>query len=151
MNFELSKDIGIAIKIGEQYFPLRKGIKKIRKISEPYTMRTFFVGENTARTEILGVKKFLRIKGDAVSDDTANKFICGLYGKSGEECQTKVILFDRKTLNGDTCEGTEADVVIAMKSNEAEGAPEDGCFTEFECDIYINSGGTNGSFKIAEV
>lgn len=151
MSFELSKNIGIALKIGEKYVSLRKGVRKIRKISEPYTMSTFFVGKDFAETEVLGVRKFLRIKGTSVPDDEANSFICGLYGKTGDQCRTEAVLFDRKTLTDGVCEGVLVPVVAVIKNSEIEGAPEDGCFAEFECDIYINGAGTEGNYEITEV
>ncbi len=151
LNFELSKDIGIALKIGEKYAVLRRGVRKIRKISEPYTMSTFFVGNDFAKTEVLGVRKFLRINGSSVPDDEANGYICGLYGKTGDDCCTEAVLFDRKTFVDGVCEGLLVPVAVVMKNSQSESAPEDGTFVEFECDIYINGNGTSGNYEIAEV
>ena len=151
LRYELSKDFGIAIKVGDKFFQLKKGIKRIRKISKPYTLSTFFIGNDFAETEVLGVKKFLRISGVSVPDDEANGYICGLYGKTGESCCTEMILFDSKTLIGGTCEGIRVPVTAMMKETSGESAPEDGAFTEFECDIYINGKGESGNYEIAEV
>ena len=150
MKLNLSQDIGICLKADGQFVPLKKGIKRIRKISEPYTMSTFFVGNDFAQTEVLGVRKFLRINGIEVSDDKANKFICELYGKTGKDCETDAILFDRNSLDNGVCDGILVPVVVVMKRSSAEGAPEDDYFSEFECDIYINGAGTEGKFEITE-
>lgn len=150
MSFGLSKDIGIALKVGEKYYSLKKGVRKIRKISEPYILSTFFVGNDFAKTEVLGVRKFLRINGTAIPDDEANGFIYGLYGKTGDDCNTEAVLFDRKTLADGVCEGVLVPVTVVMKNSEGESSPEDGCFEEFECDIYINGEGTDGNYEVTE-
>ena len=151
MGYELSKDFGIALKINGAFFPLIKGIRKIRKISDPYIKSTFYINNNYAKTEVLGVKKFLRIKGTKVSDDLANSYICGLYGKTGDDCCTDAILFSRKNLHNGICTGSLIPVTVVMKSNTADASPEDDPFVNFECDIYINGEGTEGTYSISEV
>ena len=151
MEFNLSKDIGIALKVGGGFFPLSKGVRKIRKISDPYTISTFFVGNDFAKTEVVGVRRFLRVNGTEIHDDVANTFICGLYGKTGSACETEAVLFDRKNLTDGICDGIHVPVVVVMKNFSADAAPEDGCISEFECDIYINGAGTEGQFEITEV
>lgn len=151
MSYELSKDFGIALKINGEFVSLRKGIKKIRKISDPYTKSTFYVNNNFAKTEVLGVKKFLRIAGTKISDDLANAYICSLYGKTGEDCCSEAILFNRKTLKNGICTGVLVPVAIVMKAQVAESSPEDDPFVNFECDIFINGEETVGTFSITEV
>jgi len=151
VNFELSKDICIALKTGENFSLLKKGVKKIKKISEPYIMSTFYVGNEFAKTEVLGVRKFLRITGNSVTDDPANSFICNLYGKTGDDCSTEAVLFDRKTLLDGVYQGILFPVTVVMKNSEADSSPENGIFIEFECDIYLNGTGTEGNYEITEV
>ena len=114
-------------------------------------MSTFYVGNEFAKTEVLGVRKFLRITGNSVTDDPANSFICNLYGKTGDDCCTEAVLFDRKTLLDGVYQGILFPVTVVIKNSETDSSPENGIFIEFECDIYLNGTGTEGNYEITEV
>ncbi len=151
MGYELGKNIGIALKISDNYHSLRKGIRRIKKVSEPYIKSTFYIGSNCAETEVLGVRKYLRIYGTRFSGDIANDYIFSLYGKSGKDCRTEAFLFNRKDLSNGIYSGYTVPVTIVMKNSTAEGEQNESPFTEFECDIYINGEGVIGSIPLTEV
>jgi len=151
LSFELNKHIGIALKISDTYYPLSKGIRRFKKISEPYIKSTFYIGNNCADTEVLGTRQYIRVNGTRFSGDAANDFIYGLYEKSGEECRTDAFFYNKETFANGEYRGYTVPVTVVMKSSVADSELKESPFIEFECDIYINGSGTNTQVYLAEV
>lgn len=148
MTYELSKNTGIAIFSDDGYYALKKGIRTLKQISKPYTRSVCCMGNDYAQTEVLGICHFVRITGVKVTGDTANEALCGFQGKVGEECRTEAVFYNRNDYSDGTFSGSLVPVTVVTTSFLYDGDPEKEPFVEFQCDIYVNGRGTEGTFEI---
>lgn len=154
MGYELNRNIGVALNTAASgatpvFSEVRAGIKHIVRASEPYIRSVYYIGSGCAKTDVLGVRKLIKLTGVRVSGDAANAFICGLYGKTGDDCRTEAVLYDRTSLSGGVCVGKLVPVTVVMKGDDSSCGDADSPFSEFECDIYLNGEGVDGSYSVS--
>jgi len=131
------------------YARVGQGFDSATPASNTQTQTHQWIDEENASTVITGKSIQRKLSGRRVVGDAFNDYFCGLFGKTGSECETSIVVADAwAEVSGQTSvyEAKKYNVVIDCE-NDGGGRAGDGL--PISGTIYFNGDSAAGTFDFS--